>query len=303
MISPEHVLFVDVKMSTVDKYYLNTKDGRTTTRDRDVVANYESNDRKKLLLFIGLLVRTYVSIKNLSFMDNEELTPNVLNQILEAILSVKHVSLIHCRQFIYETMYSFDVLTRILEAMPTVDYVSLIQCRQFSYDTIHCLAVSNSAPELHLECTISHNFAAGTLFNGNSPTQMWVYLQRYRSRMTGEPLEQEEDPDEEYLAAYGTAATLSDTRAEPSYEKLRIYNIVTHPQIRIKTTSTMNHMIGIESSAESLLANQIKTNPNFLRHCSQILMEMRPEAAHIVSQCDGRLDQTPRLLKSAAQFN
>ncbi|KAK0515301.1 hypothetical protein JMJ35_002680 [Cladonia borealis] len=120
--------------------------------------------------------------------------------------------------------------------------------------------------------------------------------------MTGEQLEQEEDPDEEYLAASGTPAT-PDTRAEPSYEKLRIYNIVTHPQIRIKTTSSMNHMIGIESSAESVLANQIKTNPNFLRHCSEILMEMRPEAAHIVSQCDGRLDQTPRLLKSAAQFN
>ena len=94
-------------MSTVDKYYFNTKDGRTTTRYRAVVANYEANDRKKLLLFIGLSFRTHVSIKNLSFMDNEELTPNVLNRSLEAIPSVRHVSLIHCRQFNYETISSF----------------------------------------------------------------------------------------------------------------------------------------------------------------------------------------------------
>ena len=211
MIGPEHVLFVDVKMSTVDKYYLNTKDGWTTTRYRDVVANYESNDRKKLLLFIGLLVRTHVSVKNLSFMENEELTPNVLNRILEAIPSVRHVSLIHCRQFNYETMCSFDV--------------------------------SDLAPTLYLECDIPHNFAAGALFNGNSPALMWLYLQGYRSRMTGEPLEQEEDPDEEYLAAYGTPATPSDTRAEPWYEK--------------------NHMI---AEGRRILDNLAHTRPFLLFH-------------------------------------
>ena len=219
MIGPEHVLFVDVKLSTVDKYYLNTKDGRTTTRYRDVVANYGSNDHKKVLLFVGLLVRTHVSIKNFSVMDNEELTPNVLNRILEAIPSVKHESLIHCRQFKYEPMCSFDG--------------------------------SDLAPNLYLECDIPHNFTAGTLFNGNSPALMWVYIQRYRSRMTGEPLEQEEDPDDEYLA-YEMPATPTDTQAEPWYEK--------------------NHMIGIGAAAESLLGSQIKTNPNFLRHCSGILL-------------------------------
>ena len=70
--------------------------------------------------------------------------------------------------------------------------------------------------------------------------------------MTGEPLQQEKNPDEEYLAIYGTPSTPSDTRAEPWYEK--------------------NHMIGIGSAAESLLGNQIKTNPNFFRHCSGILL-------------------------------
>lgn len=125
MDSPSHVLFVDILMPTIDKYYLESKDGRITTHNRDNVANYECKYRKELLSFIGSMVRIYNSIKNLSFIQNDELTPNVLK--------------------------------RILEAMPTVEYVSLIRCHQFNYETIYSLNISNSAPKLYLQYQIPHN--------------------------------------------------------------------------------------------------------------------------------------------------
>lgn len=203
MDSPSHVVFVDIMMPTADKYYLDSKAGRTTTHHRDIVAKYESDYRKALLLLIGCIARTHDSIKNLSFIDNEELTPNALNHILEAMPSVEHVSLIRCHQFNYETMYCFDV--------------------------------SELAPELYLECLIPYNFASGSLLNANSTSLLWIYPQRYRSRMNGEMLEEEEEPDEESLA-YGipdtTLFTTSDAPARPWYEQ--------------------NHIIGIGSSAESL---------------------------------------------------
>lgn len=33
-----HVLFVDILMPTTDKHYLDTKDGWTTTHNREIVA-------------------------------------------------------------------------------------------------------------------------------------------------------------------------------------------------------------------------------------------------------------------------
>ena len=83
MDSPSHVLFVDIWMPTTAKYYLETKDGRTTTHDREIVARYESNYREDLLHAIGYMIKTHCSIKNLSFVRNEELTPNVLNRFLK----------------------------------------------------------------------------------------------------------------------------------------------------------------------------------------------------------------------------
>ena len=113
-------------MPNTNKYYLNSKDGRTTTHDRDIIATYESNYREELLRLIVFIVKRYESVKNLSFMQNDELTPNVLNWILEAL--------------------------------PSVQFLSLIRCHQFSYDKIPCFDVSESAPQLCLECSISHNF-------------------------------------------------------------------------------------------------------------------------------------------------
>ena len=222
MTSPSDVLFVDILMPTTDKYYLESKDGRTTTHDRDIVAQYEVNYRKELLRLIGSGVRTHDSIKNLSFIANDELTPNVLN--------------------------------RILEAMPSVDYVSLIRCHQFNYETTYCFDVSVSAPELYLECLKPHNFASGPFLHANSTALLWVYCQIYRSRMTGEALEHDADTDSEY-DAYGIAETPSDAPARPWDEQ--------------------NHIIGIGSSAESLLANQMRNNPNFLRQFSRMLIGPR----------------------------
>ncbi len=221
MDSPSHVLFVDILMPTTDKYYLESKDGRTTTHNRDIVAKYEHNYRNELLRLFGSLIRTHKSIRNLSFMQNDELTPNALN--------------------------------RILEAMPTVEYVSLIHCNQFNYETMYCLDVSESAPELYLECSIPHNFNSGPLYNASWTALLWVYLQRYRSRMTGETLERDEDTDEEH-----EAQGISTTSVAPP-----------------RPWDELNHIIGIGSSGESLLANQMRTNPNFLRHFSWMLLRSR----------------------------
>ena len=221
MDNPSHVLFVDIWMPITDKYYLDTKGGRTTAHNREIVANYESNYREDLLRAVEYMIKTHDSIKNLSFVRNEELTPNVL--------------------------------TRILEAMPTVEYVSLIHCQQFNYETIHSLDVSDSVPELYLECSIPHNFNEGSLRNANWVALLWIYLQRYRSRMTGEPLEREEDTDSE-AEAYGNAIA-SDAPPRPWQEQ--------------------NHTIRVGSSAESLLGNQMKKNHRFLGDFAELLIGKR----------------------------
>ena len=134
--------------------------------------------------------------------------------------------------------------------MPSVEYVSLIRCHQFNYETIHSFGVLNSAPDLYVECSIPHNCRSGPLYNGNSIALLWVYVQRYRSLMTGETLEREEDTDSEY-EAYGIPAT-SDAPTRPWDEQ--------------------NHTIGIGSSVEFLLANQMRNNHDFLRDISRLLI-------------------------------
>ena len=208
-------------MPTTDKYYLETKDGRTTTHNREIVANYESNYREDLLRAIQFMITTHDSIKDLSFVRNEEVTPNVLN--------------------------------RILEAMPTVEYVSLIHCQQFNYETIYSHDVSDSVPDLYLECSIPHNFTEGPLRNANWISLLWVYLQRYRARMTGETLERDEDTDSE-AEAYGIP-TISNPSIRPPQDQ--------------------NHIVGVGPSAGSLLGNQMKNDPRLLRDFSRQLIGKR----------------------------
>lgn len=164
------------------------------------------------------MVRTPESVKNLSFVRNDELTPNGLN--------------------------------RILEAMPTVEYLSLIHCQQFNYETIHYLDVSESVPELYLECSIPHNFSVGPLHGANSVALLWVYVQRYRSRTTGDSLEQDEDTDSD-AEAYGNP-TASDAPIGPPQDQ--------------------NHIVGVGSSVESLLGDQMKNNSRFRRDISELLL-------------------------------
>ena len=160
------------------------------------------------------MVRTHESVKNFSFMRNDELTPNVLNWILEA--------------------------------MPTVEYLSLIHCQQFNYETIHSFDVSDSVPELYLECSIPHNFSVGPLRGANYVALLWVYLQRYRSRMTGETLER-----------------YCDTNSEAE-----AYGHFTAPDTPIPPPQDQNHIVGVGPSAGSLLGHQMKNNPRLLRDFS-----------------------------------
>ena len=130
--------------------------------------------------------------------------------------------------------------------MPTVEYVSLIHCQQFSYETIYSHDVSDSVPDLYLECSIPHNFDDGPLRNANWMALLWVYLQRYRSRMTGETLERECDTDSEAEA----------------------YGHFTAPDTPIPPPQDQNHIVGVGPSAGSLLGHQMKNNPRLIRDFS-----------------------------------
>ena len=79
--------------------------------------------------------------------------------------------------------------------MPTVKHVSLLHCQQFNYETVYTHDVSHPVPDLYLKCSTPHNINDGPLRNANWTALLWVYLQRYRSRMTGETLERDEDTD------------------------------------------------------------------------------------------------------------
>ena len=215
-------------MPITDKYYLETKDGRTTTHNRELIAQYESNYREDLLRAVQHMIKTHASIKNLSFVRNEELTPNVLN--------------------------------RILEAMPTVDYVSLIHCQQFNYETLYSHDVSDSVPDLYLECSIPHNFNEGPLQGANWIALLWVYLQRYRALMTGETLERDEDTDSEAEA----------------------YGITTASNAPIRPSQDQNHIVGVGPSAGSLHGNQLKNSPRLLRDFSEQLIGKRGGGPKIV---------------------
>ena len=81
-----------------------------------------------------------------------------------------------------------NVLNRILEATPSVDPMSLIHPRQSNYEAMYCFDVSGLAPKLYLQCRNLYRFATGCLLNAKSTTLCWVYLEKYRSRMTGEIL-------------------------------------------------------------------------------------------------------------------
>ena len=69
--------------------------------------------------------------------------------------------------------------------------------------------------------------------------------------MTGEPLEQEEDPDSE-AEAYGSLPTASEAPIRPPQEQ--------------------NHIVGVGSSVGSLLGHQMKNNPCFVRDLSEMLI-------------------------------
>ena len=129
-------------------------------------------------------------------------------------------------------------------------------------ETVYTHDVSDSVPDLYLECSIPHNFNDGPLRNANWTALLWVYLQRHRALMTGETLERDED---------------TDSDAEPYGNSTTINAPIRPPQDQI-------HIVGVGPSTGSLLSNQMKNNPRLLRDFAELLL--------------GRIEGGPKLVEN-----